>query len=79
MKTAALDLAAREWLEKNRTADEEDARQARLHEVASKYIGLLAGGDEQRSENARNMVQRRIASNIADNARIGTGAILTRY
>jgi hypothetical protein len=50
--SAALDAAAREWLQKSGVANEEDEEQRRLQKAASKWIGTLASGDAHRSETA---------------------------
>jgi len=55
----ALDLAAEEWLKKSGAVDD-DAEQKRLHEAASKAIGVIAGDDPRRAENAREIVRRLI-------------------
>ncbi len=58
--SAALDLAAREWLHKSGTESEGDEEQRRLRKAASKWLGALAGGDAHRSENARQTVRQRL-------------------
>jgi hypothetical protein len=56
----ALDLAAGEWL-KNGGTDKDDGReQKRLHEAASKFFGVITGGDPHRSENVRQIVRERL-------------------
>jgi len=58
--SAALDMAAQEWL-KNGAADNGDEReQRRLHEAAAKAIGAIDGDDPRRAENARQIVRRLI-------------------
>ncbi len=58
--SAALDLAAREWLHKSGMDQEGDEAQRRLHKVASKWLGALASGNAQRSETASQSVRRRL-------------------
>jgi hypothetical protein len=53
--SAALDLAAREWL-KNKHEDSQQ-QQRRIHEAAAKYVGALTGDDPYRSENASQIVR----------------------
>jgi hypothetical protein len=50
--SAALDAAAREWLQKNAVTNEEDEEQQRLRKAASKWLGTLSGGNAQRSVTA---------------------------
>ena len=57
--SAALDLAARRWLESAAPEDDE-AEQKRLHEAVSKFIGTIAGGNPRRSEQARQIVRERL-------------------
>ncbi len=56
----ALDLAAEEWLKKGGADQNDDREQQRLHEAASKFIGVIASGDSRRSENVRQMVRERL-------------------
>ena len=58
--SAALDLAAREWLQKSGIANEGDEGQHRLQKAASKLLGALASGDAQRSERASRAVRQRL-------------------
>jgi hypothetical protein len=58
--SAALDLAARDWLERGGEEIESEEEQARLQKAASKCLGVLAGGDAHRSENARQAVRQRL-------------------
>lgn len=51
-----LDLAAQDWLKKNR-AEDDAAEQKRLHAAAAKAIGAIRGGDPYRAENAGRMVK----------------------
>lgn len=54
--SAALDEAAREWLAKGSSEDEE-TEQKRLHAAAARCIGSLDGGNPRRSENVRQAVR----------------------
>jgi len=58
--SAVLDLAARDWLERGGAEIEDDREQPRLHKAASKCFGILASGDADRSENARQAVRLRV-------------------
>jgi len=58
--SAALDAAAREWLQKSDTATDGDEEQRRLKKAASKWIGALASGDARRSESASQTVKDRL-------------------
>jgi hypothetical protein len=57
--SAVLDLAAREWLSKTGSSDD-DEEQSRLHAAASQSIGAFSGGDSRRSENARATLRERL-------------------
>jgi len=61
--SAALDAAAREWLQRSGAANDGDEEQRRLQKAASRWLGALASGNPRRSETAsqavRNRVQRR--------------------
>jgi hypothetical protein len=58
--SAALDLAAREWLEKGDAAGSEEEEQRRLQRAALKYLGVIAGGDVHRSETVSETVRQRV-------------------
>lgn len=58
--SAALDAAAREWLQRSANATEGDEAQRRLQKAASKWIGALAGGNAQRAETASDAVRDRL-------------------
>jgi hypothetical protein len=58
--SAALDLAAREWLHNNGMEKEGDAGQRLLHKAASKWLGALASGNTQRSQTASQSVRQRL-------------------
>ena len=56
--SAALDLAAREWL---KNGDEDDEQhQRRLHEAVAKCFGAIDGGDPYRSQNASRLVKEKL-------------------
>jgi hypothetical protein len=56
--SAALDLAAQEWLKKN-GQDDDAAEQRRLHAAAAKAIGTIEG-DRGDAENVGEIVRQRI-------------------
>ena len=58
--SAALDTAAREWLQKSAAANEGDGEQRCLQKAASKWLGALASGNAQRSETASQDVRDRL-------------------
>lgn len=58
--SAALDLAAREWLVKTSMANEDEEEQYRLKKAASRWFGALASGDAQRSEKVSQTVRQRL-------------------
>ena len=58
--SAALDLAAREWLLKTGMTNEDDDEQYRLKKAASRWLGALASGDAQRSEKVSQTVRHRL-------------------
>jgi hypothetical protein len=58
--SAALDLAAREWLLKASMANEDDEGQYRLKKAASRWFGALASGDAHRSEKVSQTVRQRL-------------------
>jgi hypothetical protein len=57
---AALDLAAQEWLKKSGADIDDDREQKRVHEAASKFVGVINSGDSHRSENVRKVVRERL-------------------
>jgi hypothetical protein len=58
--SAALDLAAKEWLEK-RGADEDDAgRQQELQHAATECFGAFTSGNSRRAETVRRAVRERL-------------------
>ena len=58
--SALLDLAARDWLKKGGSELEDDEEQVRLQKAALECLGAFAGGDPQRSKNARETVRERL-------------------
>jgi hypothetical protein len=58
--SAALDLAAREWLQKSGLTSEGDEEQRRLQKAASKWLGTLASGNARRSQTASQSVRDRL-------------------
>ena len=58
--SAALDLAAREWLQNSGIANEGDEEQRRLQKAASRWLGTLASGNAERSETASQAVRDRL-------------------
>jgi hypothetical protein len=58
--SAALDLAAKDWLTKTSAANDPAEEQVRLHRAASECFGVLSSGDARRSEKARQAVQQRL-------------------
>ena len=58
--SAALDLAARDWLNKSGAEIDGDEEQLRLRKAASQCFAALASGDPHRSENARQAVRQRL-------------------
>jgi hypothetical protein len=62
---AALDLAAREWLQKSGTANEGDDQQRRLRTAASKWVGTLASGNAHRSQTVSEAVRDRLKRRYA--------------
>ena len=58
--SAVLDLAAKEWLKKSAPGNDDEEEQRRLQQAALKCVGLIAGGDPLRSENAGRAVRERL-------------------
>jgi hypothetical protein len=58
--SAALDAAAREWLQKSSVANEGDEEQRGLRKAASKRLGRLSSGNAQRAETASERVRDRL-------------------
>jgi len=57
-----LERITTEWLTARRRLTGSDAAQARLHRVAAKAFGTLAGGDPDRSTTGRAAVRRRLTA-----------------
>jgi hypothetical protein len=57
-----LERIAMEWLTARRRASDGDDEQSRLHAVAAKTFGTIAGGDPDRSTAVRAVIRRRLAS-----------------
>ena len=55
-----LDRIVREWLDARSNGDD-TAEQKRLHQAASKYIGVLHGGPQYSAETARRIIRERLA------------------
>jgi hypothetical protein len=58
--SAALDLAAREWLRNSGMENGGDEKQRQLHQAASRWLGALAGGNPERSQTASQSVRQRL-------------------
>jgi hypothetical protein len=58
--SAALDAAAREWMQKSGVANEGGGEQRQLQKAASKWFGALASGNAQRSATASKAVRDRL-------------------
>lgn len=56
-----LERITMEWLRARRRGTDSDDEQARLHAVAAKTFGTIAGGDPSRSTAVRTAVRRRLA------------------
>jgi hypothetical protein len=57
-----LERITTEWLTARRRLTDSDDEQARLHRVAAKAFGTLAGGDPDRSTTVRTAVRRRVTA-----------------
>jgi hypothetical protein len=57
-----LERIATEWLTARRRETDTDDEQARVHALAAKIFGAIAGGDPHRSAMVRTAVRRRLAS-----------------
>jgi predicted transcriptional regulator len=58
--SAILDVAVRDWLKRSAADISGDEEQRRLHEAASNCVGVFAGRNPRRSENAREAIQARL-------------------
>jgi hypothetical protein len=57
-----LERITTEWLDTRRRAADSDGEQARLHAVAAKSFGTIAGGNPGRSSTIRTTIRRRLAA-----------------
>ena len=58
--SAALNAAARAWLQNSATDNQGEEEQRRLRKTASKCLGTLASGNARRSETASEAVRDRV-------------------
>ena len=58
--SSLLDSAVRSWLKKSAVSPAEDEEQRRLHRAAASCLGILAGRDSHRAENARQSIRQRL-------------------
>jgi hypothetical protein len=58
--SAALDLAAQEWLQKSEADPDDAERQKELQRAASACFGAFASGKRRRSETARQIIRERL-------------------
>jgi hypothetical protein len=63
--SAILDIAAREWLSKNESDEDDAARQLAIHKAAAACFGTINGGDQLRSANASQAVKQRLRRRYA--------------
>ncbi len=63
--SSVLETAARNWLKRSGTDVPEDEAQRRLHRVAARCLGVLAGRDPRRAETAREAVRKRLRRRYA--------------
>ena len=57
---ALLDQITQDWIESRRGLTGDDAEQARLHSMAAKALGAIAGNDPKRAENAKTVIRKRL-------------------
>ena len=60
-----LETAVREWLAKEQSETAQGEMQRQIRAAAAKSIGVLAGGDPHRAENARVLIRERLRSRRA--------------
>jgi hypothetical protein len=60
-----LGRIVREWLAATGASSADAAEQQRLHQIASKFIGTLRGGNPHRAEEARSAVRARLLAKHA--------------
>ena len=58
--SAILEAAVRDWLKKAGDNGAEEETQRQLHAAAARCLGVLAGGDPERSERARETLRERL-------------------
>jgi len=58
--SAALDLAAQEWLNKHDVTEEDAGRQQKLQHAAAQCFGAFASGETRRSETVRQVIRERL-------------------
>ena len=58
--SALLDLAARDWLNKDESQFENEDKQLKLQQAAAKCLGVLDGDSPGQSENVRQAVRQRL-------------------
>jgi hypothetical protein len=58
--SSVLNSAARAWLQESAVNPAEDEEQRRLHGAAASCLGILAGRDPHRAENARQSIRQRL-------------------
>lgn len=58
--SAALDMAAKEWLGKNGADKEDEREQRRIHEAASKFVGAISSGEPYSAQKVRETVRKRV-------------------
>jgi hypothetical protein len=63
--SAALEIAAREWLTKIGSRNDDDERQRTLQQAASECFGVFASGETRRSETAAETVRQRLRQRYA--------------
>jgi hypothetical protein len=63
--SSILDHAAREWLKKSGADAADGGEQERLHAAAASCVGVLAGRNPRRAEQARDAVRARLAKRHA--------------
>ena len=63
--SAALDLAAQEWLKKSGVSADDEERQRQLHKAAAECFGVLTGGDPRLSERVGEAVRQRLRQKSA--------------
>lgn len=57
---AVLDEIVEDWLARRPAQGGEDEEQRRLHRAASRFVGMIEGGEPDRAERARELVRERL-------------------